>query len=696
MLKLIGFNLPTCFLSSSSNVFIRLCNPNPETYILTKLEQLSYEDSNELINQVIKRLLVPTDQVATNVSKQFSNELNINSEVQAYAKISGRTWTYYVKTLKIVIGRSTDSLHGHSHSHTPSMEDSIEGVSGMGGNSTNSESVDIDLGPSKVVSRRHAVIQYNLDARRWELFVYGRNGIKVDGVRLNLPYGAPYVLGSGNILDIGGTQMMFILPDAAPSIADSFLKGLQRYYNPDKRPRTGIFTSGGGYYGPSGRGGFTSDGLKRGTDYNNGNGIKAFQMYSKNGSTMTETSEGETDDQDYSREEAKDMKPPYSYATMITRAILSNPQGVLSLSEIYSWISSHFAYYRYSKQGWQNSIRHNLSLNKAFEKVPRKPDEPGKGMKWQISGAYRREFMKKWHDGTLNKGKRGTSVARQLQLHLMRNHMLPDSGRKPLPVSAAKSHHKRRSSSQRRKREDTDEGSETDGQHSRNSSNGSSILSNGTNGASNMNLNLHGASATQLTQPSPPALSQLHHPPSTSNPDNAALSSAISGLNSLSNSPVRNMNGNGSPSKNHDALGYMAAVASAENGTLRGSLSLAINLSPSRLTRGSSNLSSPIKPLALPDFKQDYGISGGPMLTRQDSSQERSTASPKKDTNDKHSPLRESPSRGGPQSRQSTNQSSALWNYVEFPTPSGTSKETSGGQKQAEAESPLKQRKGEI
>lgn len=84
------------------------------------------------------------------------------------------------------------------------------------------------------------------------------------------------------------------------------------------------------------------------------------------------------------------------------------------------------------------------------------------------------------------------------------------------------------------------------------------------------------------------------------------------------------------------------------------------------------------------------------MLTRQDSSQERSTASPKKDTNDKHSPLRESPSRGGPQSRQSTNQSSALWNYVEFPTPSGTSKETSGGQKQAEAESSLKQRKGEI
>lgn len=658
-----------------------------------RFQQLSYEDSNELINQVIKRLSVPTDQAATNVSKQFSNEMNTNSEVQAYAKIAGRTWTFYVKALKIVIGRSTDSSHGHSHSHTSSMEDSIEGIGGSGGNNTTSDSVDIDLGPSKVVSRRHAVIQYNLDARRWELFIYGRNGIKVDGVRLNLPYGAPYVLGSGNILDIGGTQMMFILPDAAPSIADSFLKGLQRYYNPDKRPRTGIFTAGGGYYGPPGRGGFANDNLRRGTDYNNGNGIKAFQMYSKNGSTMAETSEGETDDQDYSREEAKDMKPPYSYATMITRAILSNPQGVLSLSEIYSWISSHFAYYRYSKQGWQNSIGHNLSLNKAFEKVPRKPDEPGKGMKWQISGTYRRDFMKKWHDGTLNKGKRGTSVARQLQLHLMRNHMLPDSGRKPLPASAVKTHHKRKSSSQRGKKDDTEEGSETDGQHSRNSSNGSTVLS---NGASNMNLNLHRASATQLPQPSPPSLAQFDHRPSTSNQDSAALSSAISGLNSLSNSPVRNLNGNGSPSKNHDALGYMAAVASAENGSLRGSLSLATNMSPSRLTRGPSNLSSPIKPLALSDFKQDYGISGGPMLTRQDSSQERSTASPKKDANDKHSPLRQSPSREGPQSRQSANPSSALWNYVEFPTPSGASTEPHGLPKQSEIESPLKHKKEEI
>ncbi|KAM9916661.1 hypothetical protein OXX59_009830, partial [Metschnikowia pulcherrima] len=160
--------------------------------------------------------------------------------------------------------------------------------------------------------------------------------------------------------------------------------------------------------------------------------MSSFQMFEKGAlahspSSVSAVSLQNNLDQDLSREDAKDIKPPYSYATMITQAILSNPDGVMSLSEIYTWISSRYAYYKYSKTGWQNSIRHNLSLNKAFEKVPRRPNEPGKGMKWQISDSYRNDFLQKVQTGTLSKSRRGSSVSRTLQMHLATHQGLPEA-----------------------------------------------------------------------------------------------------------------------------------------------------------------------------------------------------------------------------------------------------------------------------
>ncbi|KAF5095149.1 hypothetical protein D0Z00_003254 [Geotrichum galactomycetum] len=110
-------------------------------------------------------------------------------------------------------------------------------------------------------------------------------------------------------------------------------------------------------------------------------------------------------EQDLSKDEAKDMKPPFSYATMISQAILSTEDHMISLSGIYSYIADKYSFYRHSKSGWQNSIRHNLSLNKAFEKVPRKANEPGKGMKWQIVAEYKEKFQRKALQGDDIKGK---------------------------------------------------------------------------------------------------------------------------------------------------------------------------------------------------------------------------------------------------------------------------------------------------
>ncbi|XP_036408026.1 forkhead box protein J1-B-like [Megalops cyprinoides] len=87
------------------------------------------------------------------------------------------------------------------------------------------------------------------------------------------------------------------------------------------------------------------------------------------------------------------VKPPYSYATLICRAMQASKKPKITLSAIYNWITENFCYYRHAEPSWQNSIRHNLSLNKCFMKVPRTKDEPGKGGFWQIDPQYADMFV---------------------------------------------------------------------------------------------------------------------------------------------------------------------------------------------------------------------------------------------------------------------------------------------------------------
>jgi forkhead transcription factor HCM1 len=88
-------------------------------------------------------------------------------------------------------------------------------------------------------------------------------------------------------------------------------------------------------------------------------------------------------------------KPSYSYAMLIGMAILRAPSRRLTLSQIYKWISDTFAFYRNSQEiGWQNSIRHNLSLSKSFSKQERPKDDPGKGHYWVINAGFEKQYHK--------------------------------------------------------------------------------------------------------------------------------------------------------------------------------------------------------------------------------------------------------------------------------------------------------------
>ncbi|SPO02698.1 related to forkhead protein [Cephalotrichum gorgonifer] len=362
-------------------------------------------EGDQLVSRVVHHLTSPKDQLIQ-ASKDHANSIHEANKdgVKAYAKIAAQDWTYYVTKLEVNIGRASDP---------PSDEDSVH----------------IDLGPSKTISRLHAIIYFNTKEEQWFFQVKGRNGAKIDLVPMKA--GVSHALKSGEVIEVAGVEMMFVLPTEISHL----------HIHPTFLQRAGILASDIPSTALSSANQGSDDLPPVPTDARpsrSGAGLQGQQQqpiapapanYRRPGTPPSATRRRTTLMQmtsphppgsatpfgvpleiDLSVDENRHIKPQFSYAQMITQAILRTEDGKLNLNGIYTYIMDTYAYYRHQgPYGWQNSIRHNLSLNKAFEKVARSTDEPGKGMKWQIVAEHKEDMVRNAFKGGRG-GHRGSSA----------------------------------------------------------------------------------------------------------------------------------------------------------------------------------------------------------------------------------------------------------------------------------------------